>query len=138
MSTEQLEEVLNALIPFAQSQLEAKGSFPPFAGGLDVEGEVEFLLPGGAEEADSGDILGILRQGLQSGALEGTYRATGVCLDVTARRDETSEPIDAILVQLESEGESLAAYVPYLRGEDGRYVFGEVFFGAHDPEVFPA
>ena len=32
--------------------------------------------------------------------------------------------------------EALMAFVPFLRGEDGKIAYGEVFFGATEPEVF--
>jgi hypothetical protein len=62
----------------------------------------------GSEETTAQEIHNVLLEGLQQGALDGKYRATGLCYEVRVRRGDADPGTDAIAVALEhSDGTAL-------------------------------
>ena len=57
-------------------------------------------------------------------------------MEVRAHHPEDDEEVDAICVHLEAPGESLLAFVPYERTDEGRIRYGDVFFGPAEPAAF--
>jgi hypothetical protein len=138
MSRENLEILLNEVLPLARQQLERTGRLVPFAAALDREEELEIHMPHGGGPADAEELADVLRAALRDGAEGDDYFATALCLDVRAQRASDSEPVDAICIELEAPGEALAAFLPYVRRDAGRPAFGEIFFGPLEPAVFLA
>ncbi len=136
MSRESLEQVLNALIPFAKVELERMGYVPPVAGSLDAAGEIELHMPRTGEEGTTDEFIDLLKTALRHGASSGAYRATGLLMEVRAERELTQEETDAIAVHLEAPEESLMAFLPFDKSEDGDVVYGDVFFGPAEPDAF--
>ena len=109
-----LEGLLNALVPHAESQLSEYGDFFPYAGVLRQDGRVESVaaeLPEGAFSLDA------WREGLvdrlRAGAAAGTYRATGLVLNVEVDVPG-SDRVRAIRVSLEHEtGIGYDVLIPY-------------------------
>jgi len=138
MSRENLQEILAALVPFAQQQLDDTGTCPPLAASLDGSGEIELHMPPLGEGGDTETFLDLLREALRAGAQAGHYEATGLCMEVAAQREGREAPTDALCVHLEAPGESLHFFVPYERGPEGSIAWGDTFFGPAEPEVFPS
>ena len=136
MSIENLETVLNALVPFVQEDLERLGYTTPVGCSLDTSGDVELHMPRGDEPSSTDEILSVLRQALRHGARSGAFRATGLSMDVNAELPSTGQAVPAIAVHLEAPGESLMAFIPYTRSDDGEVEYDDVFFGPAEPEVF--
>jgi len=136
MSRENLEQVLNALIPFAKVELERMGHVVPAAGSLDAMGDIELHMPRAGEGGTTEEFVELLRVALRQGALSGEYRATGLLMEVRAERPSNGREVDAIAVHLEAPGESLMAFVPFHRDSDGGVEYGDVFFGPADPDAF--
>ncbi len=136
MSRESLESVLNALIPFAKVELERMGYVPPVAGSLDAAGEIELHMPRSGEPGSTDEFIELLRTALRHGAGTGAYRATGLLMEVRAERPGNGESVDAIAVHLEAPDESLMAFLPYQRDENGDVSYDEVFFGPAEPDAF--
>ena len=136
MSREDLEIVLNALVPLAQRELKEHGSFPPMAAALDDKGELEVQIPGPGEGGETDELLALLVDSLRKGLAADGYRTVGWCVEVEAERPGGEEPVDAIAVHLESPTETLMAFVPFVLGEDGDVAYSDTFFGAADPVVF--
>ena len=136
MSRENLEAVLNALIPFAKVELERMGRIPPVAGSLDGSGEIELHMPRAEDPGTTDEFIDLLRMALRHGAREGEYAATGLVMEVRAERPADAHPVDAIAVHLEAPEESLMAFVPFERDADGEVEYGEIFWGPADAHAF--
>jgi hypothetical protein len=103
-----VQNLIDAVLPFAQQQLDRHGGFFPFGATIDSEGEVtmiaEFSDP--SDEPDSKAILQSLYRGVQEQATE--LRAAVFVSDVT-----TSDG-DAIRAEVEHrEGTALVVLSPY-------------------------
>ena len=137
MSREDFNQLLNALIPFAQKMLTQYGQFAPFAGGVGDSGEVELLGGYPQESATAQQIHDALFVGLQQAAREGKYRATGLCADVRVRRGPDDPGSEAISVSLEhSDGTAVDVYLPYQRPSAGGFEYGELFGTAAEARIF--
>jgi hypothetical protein len=136
MSRDDLEHVLNALVTLAKQSLDASGAFPPMAASVDEDRELELQVPSPADGGTTEELLDLLKDSLKTDAGETAYRVVAWCVEVEAQRPGADADVDAIAVHLESPTEALMAFVPFFRGEDGKVAYGEVFFGATEPEVF--
>ncbi len=138
MSRDNLETILNALVPYAKVELERMGFVAPVAGSLDDAGDIELHVPKADEGGTAEEFVELLCTALRYGATQGEFTATGVCMEVKAERPGNGAAVDAIAVHLEAPGESLMAFLPFERDEDGEVTYGEIFFGPADPCAFPA
>jgi len=136
MSRDNLETILNALIPYAKVELERMGFVAPVAGSLDETGDIELHVPKAEAGGTSEEFVDLLCTALRYGAAKGEYAATGVCREVKAERPGNGKAVDAIAVHLEAPGESLMAFLPFERDAAGQVSYGEVFFGPADPCAF--
>jgi hypothetical protein len=61
-----LDELLNASLPFAQQMLDKHGEFFPYAVAITLSGETKLVAgdPGQGEQPSSADVLQVLAQGL--------------------------------------------------------------------------
>jgi hypothetical protein len=120
-----MDQLLDAALPFAQESLTKHGEFFPYAISLSDEGEIAVVMghPGvGGEHPRSSDVLDFLYQALM--AKRDSIRAAAVVSDVRLR-----EPAgDAIRVEIEHrEGAVIAVLLPYAKKRFGRGItFGEL------------
>ena len=137
--TEEIQELLNFLLPHAERMLGEQGEFYPYAAAIDSAGSIEPVGPAveGADP-DVSDILVALHADLREQAAEGAIRASGIAADVTLTDPDSGETTDAVQVELDhAEGEAVDIYVPYERaGADVR--FGELVSAAGREPVFSA
>ena len=136
MSRDSLESILNAMIPFAKVELERMGYVPPVAGSLDSSGEIELHMPRAGETGSTEEFVDLLRTALRHGAGSGAYHATGLLMEVRAERPGSGEQVDAIAVHLEAPEESLMAFLPYERNDEGDVEYDDIFFGPAEPDAF--
>jgi hypothetical protein len=139
VNRDDLNRLLNALIPYAQQMLNQQAQFLPFAGAIGATGEVEVIggYPGD-HVSTSKDVRDLLLEGLQQGARDGKYRATGLCCDMRMRRVEGEEPTEAISILLEhADGTVIMIYLPYVRQPNGHVEYGEMYGAAAEARVFP-
>jgi hypothetical protein len=137
--TEEIQELLNFLLPFAERMLAEHGEFYPYAAAMASDGEVSAVAAGAAEEQpDVGELLVELHAVLRAQAAEGSIRASGIAADVSLTDPDTGVTTDAVQVELDhAEGEAVDIYVPYERaGEDVR--FGELVSAQGREPVFSA
>ena len=136
MAQEDLDELLNALLPFAQEMLAKHGEFFPFGGYMDVGGGITHVGGWtGEEQPPSQDVIDVMVRGLRRQAERREIRAAAVCLDVRTIPPGQTEKTDAISVRLEhANGEAVDVFLPYRRGQSGEYEYGELFAagGGHD------
>jgi hypothetical protein len=139
LNRDDLNQLLNVLIPFAQQTLGHQGGFLPFAAALSTEGKVEVIAGHpGSEETTAQEIHDVLLEGLKQGARDGKYRATGLCYEVRVRRGDADPGTDAIALALEhSDGTALDLYVPYEKKSASEINYGDLFGTAGQGRVFP-
>lgn len=140
MSRNDLDELLNVLLPHAQQLLKKHGEFYPFAASMRHDGEIGLEAAyAGEEHPASQEVLDLLIQGFRLGAREGRYRAVGICVDVCVKSPNGHGQTDAVRVSLEhAAGNAVEVYLPYRKGLLGRITYGELFATERTPEVFPA
>jgi hypothetical protein len=132
--TEEIQVVLNFLLPHAERMLSEQGEFYPYAVALDAQGELS-PVPADIEtdDPDVGDVLVALHNGLREQAAEGSIRASGIAADVTLTDPDSGETTDAVQVELDhADGDPVDIYVPY-ESEGERVKFGELV-AAHGRE----
>src|SRR5688500_18754236 len=115
MAKADLEELMNALVPFAQQMLAKAGEFYPFGVSMDVGGKIALATADtGEEKPASEQLIAMMTAGFQQGAREGRLKAAGICYDVRVTPPGSDKKTDAICAKIEhADGEALVAYVPY-------------------------
>ena len=135
--TDEIQEILNFLLPFAEQMLSEHGEFFPYAAALGSDGEVSAV--GADLEDDSpdvGEVLVALHQGLREQAAEGEIRASGIAADVTLTDPDTGETTDAVQVELDhADADAVDIFVPYETEGDG-IKFGELVAAEGREPVF--
>ena len=105
---DELDELLDASLPFAQESLTKHGEFFPYALALSTSGEVRHVAgdPGEGEQPSSIDVLRVLVEGLKGE--RDLLRAAAFVSDV--RLPDS----DAVRVELEHvEGQAIVVLLPY-------------------------
>ena len=122
---EDLDALVNFLLPFAQQMLGEHDEFFPFGASMSSGGEVGAVaLELDEEQAASEDVVEALREVLRVHAADGDSRACGICSDTTLAGREVGKT-DAVRVSLEHrDAEPVDVYLPYTVSED-EYLFGD-------------
>src|SRR6266511_1066594 len=138
MAHADLDELLNALLPFAQQMLAAHGEFYPFAATMDPSGKVASVaFDVGEERPPSADLIALAMAAFRAQAARGEIRAAGLALDVRVLPPNHPEQVDAICARLwHASGESVQVYVPYRRGLLGRVKYGDLFATKGELAIF--
>jgi hypothetical protein len=126
-----MDNMLDAALPFAQQMLAKHGEFYPYAVSMSAGGEVAMVAAEvGKEKAASIDVLALLYEGLASRAQE--LRAAAVVSDVKLGSVE-----DAIRVEIEHrEGGALAVVLPY-KTQRGGIKYGDLAAIPAEPRMWP-
>lgn len=139
MAQEDLDSLLNSLIPFAQEMLSQHGEFYAFAAIIDLKGEVSLVSmedEAEAEYPDDDDLIELFTGALREKAAEGEIRATGICVNVKVIPPDQEEEVDAICAILEhNSGEAIDGFLPYTHSGD-EFEYGELFAGAGEQKIF--
>ena len=138
MAKDDLEQLMNALIPFAQQMLKKEGEFYPFGVQMDAGGTIALATADTGEESPTTDrLIAMMTAGFQKSAKAGELRAAGICYDVRVAEPGSDEKTDAICVKIEhADGEALVAYVPYRKGRLGGMKYGKLFATKGEPTFF--
>ena len=133
---EDLDQLLNALLPFAPQMLGQHGEFFPFGATIRPDGEVRVAAADAGETRPAPeDVLAAVEDSLRADATAGTITAAGTAANVTV--DLGDGPSDAIVVDLDhADGESVRIFLPYSEGESGGYVYGDLVGGRGDRRFF--
>lgn len=132
-----LDGLLDLLLPLAQEQLAAHGELLPVAATMSSAGEVAITAAqpetGDATAADAAELL---VAGLRAQAEAGELRAVGVCTDVRLGESPRG-PTDALRVALEHvDGDAADVYLPYEQHGPRERAYGELFAFGLEPSVF--
>ncbi len=135
--TDEIQELLNFLLPYAEQMLNEHGEFYPYAAALDSDGELNAV---GADldddSPDVGEVLLALHEGLRERAAEGAIRASGIAADVTLTDPDSGETTDAVQVELDhAEADAVDIFVPYETEGEG-IKFGELVAAEGREPVF--
>src|SRR5262249_30505047 len=138
MAHPDLENLLNALLPFAQEMLGKYGEFYPFGASVQSDGSVALIgAADGTEHPKSTDLIGLLEAGLRKDAAEKKIRASGICFDVRVRVPDQEHKTDAIQVSLEHlEGKVVNVFLPYEKKFWKRIHYGKMFASKGDMKIF--
>ena len=129
-----LDGLLNTVLPLAEDLLGKHGKFFPFGGSVSSEGEESLTAadPGLGEWPGSDEVLAALYAGARGHAT--STRAAAFVADVRANGS------DAVRVELEhQEGTSLVVLLPYTRSRFKRALtFGQMSVSQGEPRVWTA
>jgi hypothetical protein len=135
---EEIEELLNYLLPFAERQLNEAGEFYPYAAMVSADGELRSVTAATGEEPEVAELLVALHAELRSQAADGSIRASGIAADVTLTDPDSGETTDAVQIELDhADGDPVDVYVPYETATDGVKFGDPVSAGGREP-VFSA
>jgi hypothetical protein len=135
--SDEIQELLNFLLPQAERMLGEQGEFYPYAAAVETDGSIEPVAPAVAtDNPDVGDILIALHNDLREQAAEGSIRASGIAADVSLTDPDSGETTDAVQIELDhAAGDAVDIYVPYERaGPEVR--FGELVAAQGREPVF--
>jgi hypothetical protein len=135
--TDEIQDLLNFLLPYAEQMLNEHGEFYPYAAALDSEGELSAVgAEVGDDAPDVGEVLVALHQGLREQAAEGAIRASAIAADVTLTDPDSGKTTDAVQVELDhAEADAVDIFVPYETEPEG-IKFGELVAAEGREPVF--
>ena len=115
---EQLDDVLNKLLPFAHELLAKYGEFFPFGAAMDRDGKVRMVAGDtGTEHPPSDEVIVLITEAMKRE--RDSLAAVGICYDVRVRTSADGDPTDAICVALEHrDGTSLVVLQPYSKRDE--------------------
>ena len=117
-----MDNLLNATLPFAKDQLAKHGDFLPFGAVVTGDGETVFLASySGEPGATSRDLLAMLVEGARDQA--SSNRAAAIVADALVEGKR-----DAIRIDIEHrDGHALSIAVPYAKRRFGRGIdYGDI------------
>ena len=133
---EEIEQLLNFLLPFAEEMLSKDGEFYPCAAMVAADGEITAVAVDVDDEPDTGDVLVSLHARLREQAADGSIRASGIAADVTLTDPDSGETTDAVQVELDhADADAVDIYVPYESAGDG-VKFGQLVAAEGREPVF--
>jgi hypothetical protein len=121
----QLDDVLDALLPFAHQLLEKHGEFFPFGAAMGRDGKVSMVAGDtGTEHPPSDEVMELIREAMRRD--RDKYVAVGLCYDVRVRTSADAPPTDAICVSLEHEGGMAVDVVEPYAKRGGKVEYGSL------------
>ncbi|MFO0874139.1 MAG: hypothetical protein U0575_09230 [Phycisphaerales bacterium] len=138
MAHPDLDNLMNALLPFAQQMLAKHGEFYPYGSTMTTGGEiVSQAAYDGDDHPQSQPLIERMTQAFRAMAASGEIRAAGICYDVRTIPPGQTEKTDAICLGLEHQtGQSVSVFLPYKKGWFGKIRYGELFATRRDAEIF--
>jgi hypothetical protein len=133
---QEIEALLNFLLPFAEEMLNKNGEFFPYAATVAADGEVAAVATDLGEDPDVADLLVALHAQLGVEAAQGSIRASGIAADVTLTDPDSGETTDAVQLELDhADADAVDIYVPY-ESAAGGVKFGELVAAEGRQPVF--
>jgi hypothetical protein len=128
-----LDGLLNTVLPAAKQLLEKYGEFFPFGAAVGSSGETKLLADAGhGDHPSSSDVLSALLENVRN--QRDNLRAVAICSDV-----QTAES-DAVKIELEHrEGAAIAVVVPYKKKHFGQsYEYSALEAGSAGKRIWSA
>ena len=138
VAKDELETLVNTLVPFARRMLERHGAFVPFGASVDGDGELKMVAADAdavGEDPSAADAARLIESGLRVAAIAGEIRASGICTDV--RIDGPDGEVEAISVALEHiDRDPMRILVSYETTPSGEHGFGKPIAAPGETRVF--
>ena len=138
MAHEEIDALLNTVLPLAQQMLAKYGEFYPLGASMNTKGEVGLVgvMPE-SEFPQAQEIIDLLLAQLLADANSDQIRGSVICFSGSAIPPGESEKRDAICAHLEhASGICVAAFLPYRKEISGQVTYGELFAGNLKPQIF--
>jgi hypothetical protein len=136
-SKQKAEQLINALMPYAEQMLTENGGFLPYGGVITPDDEVRLVqFAEDGQEVNAKDIFDQANQALRAGAQDGKWTTTALVADVTVTKPGEQEAQQAVSFALDdSEGNSVEVFFPYNLKETG-VDFGTAFAQQGANQIF--
>jgi hypothetical protein len=139
MAHSELNELLKPLLDMAEMLLIKQGGFLPIGAIMLSSGEIRHVgaQVEGVEYPGAQPLIELLTATFQREATEGRLRAAGIAYDVLTVPPGKHQKQDAICCSLEHcLGEAVDVFKPYVRTEDGKFEFAEIFASKRTQQFF--
>jgi hypothetical protein len=138
MPKEELEKLMDDILPLAQKMLKDYGEFFPYGGSMTKDGKVQQVgSSDGTEHPPSQKLIELMIESFRADAKAGRIKATAIVMDVRITLPDTDQTSDAILVRLEHiDGLSLNVFFPYSIKGKGEVVYGKTFAQKGEARIF--
>jgi len=135
---EECEELMSAVVPFAEQMLSQHREFHPFGGAMAPDGQIVSVGGHtGDEHPPSQDLIALLEKGFQEGAKMGKYKATALVIDMLVIPPGKDVKQDAIAVRLDHrDGYSVVVLFPYTIGPRGNVAIEPPFATKGEQNIF--
>lgn len=135
---DEMDSILDMLLPFAQQQLEKHGEFFPFAASIDSSGALAMVAVDlDDKHSASSDVVDSLYEALARSAANSEIRAAGICADVRITPPGSGAETDAIRTSIEhAESDPVEVLMPYAKRRMRGFEFGDLFAQAGTPRIF--
>ena len=133
------EELLNAVMPFAEQCLSNYREFFPFGATMSQSGEI--AMAASADEDDeqpqSEDLIALLAESFRNGARNGEYRATGIVYDALTVPPGQNTKQDTIICAFDHQDSySIKICFPYRFDADDELIIEDPFAVEGEYEIF--
>jgi hypothetical protein len=138
MAHNDLNQLLNVLLPFAEQMLLKRGEFFPFGSCMRQTGKiVAHAAYTGDERPPSQSLIDLMTQAFRRQADDRQIRAAGICHDVRTIPPGQAEKCDAVCASSEHQsGEAVDVFLPYKKDPIGGVVYGQIFAIPRTPQFF--
>lgn len=138
MAHPDLEQLLKALIPFAQQMLSKQGDYYPFGSSIGLDGNIAQISTfDGNEHPSYPRVIEQLTKVIRQKITNGEIKAAGICYDIRTFPPGQTKKTDAIFIGLEHQsGEAVEVCLLYKKGLLGKITYGELFAGSRDRQFF--
>jgi hypothetical protein len=131
------DRIINALLPQALEKIGKAGTFSPFGGVINKEGEYEDLCLDGGDQVDPKNVVQVFQKAFEDGVKNKGYRAFGICAHLHATLPGQTEKQDLIVTSMEDEsGVAVDSYLPYEKNQEGVVTHGQLASELVVPTVF--
>jgi hypothetical protein len=138
MSSESyIKETYDYLLEASKGALNTEHSFAPFGAGITAAGERTHVhIDPEMNVPTAQDYIAMIVAAFQRDSLERDLRCAGLAFDGQVRL-ASGDAAPAVCMHIEVRGgESLEAFVPYVREAPGRVTFFDPIFAPTDSEIF--
>ena len=135
---EECEDLMNAVVPFAQQMLAKYREFYPFGGTMAMDGKIAQVSSGtGEEHPASQPLIDLLEAGFREGAKRKQFKATAIVVDIRTIPPGKKAKQDAVEVRLDHvSGYSIRVIFPYAFSLKGELEFSPPFAATGDGKIF--
>lgn len=136
-SQEKAQQLMHALMPFAEKMLNESGGFLPYAGVITPDDQIQLVqFAHEGEGAEAQEVYEHANAALRQGAQDGKWTTTALVTDVNVTKPGEQDSMQAVSFALDdSEGNSVEVFFPYTI-KDGAVDFGTAFAQQGASQVF--